>query len=157
MKIVKFSILVEISEGLKKLWFESMYLKLSNGKSRFSIICLRKKKGMFVLKNPSGAPLRGVLTCASLFRISYLFRARARVFWNLHGEQNRNTNWIALKFKIPIFRKNHNVLKIDNYGNVSSMFLMLRYGLWRLFMHRWGFLTHVLTKYWPNVDCTITF
>ena len=69
IKIVEFSILVEISEGLKKLWFESMYLKLSNGKSRFSIICLRKKKSMFVLKNPSDAHLRGVLTCASLYRV----------------------------------------------------------------------------------------
>ena len=75
MKIVEFSILVEISEGLKKLWFESMYLKLSNSKSRFSIICLRKKKGMFVLKNPSGAPLRGVLTCASLYERSLISNA----------------------------------------------------------------------------------
>ena len=32
----------------------------------------QKKKGMFVLKNPSGAPLRGVLTCASLIFIIIL-------------------------------------------------------------------------------------
>ena len=65
IKFIKFYILVKIFEGVKKLCFQSMYIKLSNGKSRFSIICFRKK-GMFVLKNPSGAPLRGVLTCASL-------------------------------------------------------------------------------------------
>ena len=64
--IVEFSILVEISEGQKKLWFESMYLKLSNGKSRFSIMSLRKKKDMFVLKNLSEVKLRELLTCAIL-------------------------------------------------------------------------------------------
>ena len=37
------SFLWEIYKGLKKLWFESIYLKLSNGKCRFSIICLIKK------------------------------------------------------------------------------------------------------------------
>ena len=57
--IAEFSILIEISEGLKKLWFESMYLKLSNGKSRFSIICLRKKGHVCSQKPLWRAPERG--------------------------------------------------------------------------------------------------
>ena len=59
MQIVEFSILVEIFEGLKKLWFESMYLKLSNGKSRFSIICLRKKGHVCSQKPLWRTPERG--------------------------------------------------------------------------------------------------
>ena len=35
-----------------------------------------------------------------VFHISYFFFARARVFSNLHGEQNKNTNWIALNLLI---------------------------------------------------------
>ena len=65
IKIVEFSILVEISEGLKKLLFESMYLNLSNGKCHL-VSYVSEKKGMFVLRNPSDVPLREVLTCASL-------------------------------------------------------------------------------------------
>ena len=59
MEIVEFFVLVEISEGVKKLWFESMYLKLSNGKSRFSIIGLRKKGHVCSQKSLWRAPERG--------------------------------------------------------------------------------------------------
>ena len=39
-------------------------------------------------------------------------------------------------YKMPTFRKYHKRLKIDNYGKVNSMFLMLRYDLLRLCMYR---------------------
>lgn len=61
-KNITFLVIFEMRS--KKLWLESMYLKLPNGKSRFSVICLRKK-GMFVFKNPSDAHLKEVSTCAS--------------------------------------------------------------------------------------------
>ena len=33
----------EFSSDDQKLWFERMYLKVSNGKSRFRFVCFRKK------------------------------------------------------------------------------------------------------------------
>ena len=66
MKIVEFSILVEISEGLKKIMVWKHVPKVVKRQISFQYHMSQKKKGMFVLKNPSEVKLRNGLTSASL-------------------------------------------------------------------------------------------
>ena len=57
-------------------------------------------------------------------RISYLFRARARVFWNLHDEHNRNTNWIALtSCVLKMQRKNEDTIVFWFFHTPKKKFL----------------------------------
>ena len=60
IKIVEFTVLVDIFGHPKKLWFESMYRKLSNAKSRFSIICLRKIRACLFSETSLVRPWEGV-------------------------------------------------------------------------------------------------
>ena len=57
--------------GSKKIMVWKHVPKVVKRQISFQYHMSQKKKGMFVLKNPSGAPLRGVLTCASLGRNFY--------------------------------------------------------------------------------------
>ena len=61
---------VEIFEKLYILYFKGIYLKISNSKSRFSIINLRKKEQICSQK-PSEVKLRKRLTCPSLLKENF--------------------------------------------------------------------------------------
>ena len=71
-----------------------MYLKLSNGKSHFNIICMRKK-GMLVLKNSSDAHLN--LICASL---NWKSRVVKRTHEKINHEKNRILNSLVSPKKV---------------------------------------------------------
>ena len=132
MKIVEFFNHVQISVGLTFLHFESICTKLSNGQYlyQFSIICLRKKKGMFVSKNSSDYKLREVLTCASLIRgysgnFSYFYERW--LMWAKLGKRIlKEILFLSLTFKhYFMFIEWHQFSFYNPNGNDSSRRLVL--------------------------------
>ena len=108
--------------GSKKIMVWKHVPKVVKRQISFQYHMSQKKKGMFVLKNPSGAPLRGGLTCASLI-IKNL---------NIHDQLTANTPILIIWTKVWFFEKK----KSKKFLLKSSMFIQNdSFSRWKLTIH----------------------